>query len=1215
MPKVSVIIPCYNQGQYIDEAVESVLNQTYKDFEIIIINDGSTEDFTKKLLHNYKKPKTRVLHTDNQGLASARNEGIKEANGKYILPLDSDDKIGGEYLEEAVNILDENPGIGIVYCKAESFGAVDGKWELPEYSLEEMLVDNIIFCSAFFRKEDWEKVGGYNPDMIYGWEDYDLWLSLIEKNILIYQIPKVLFYYRVLAGSMVKSKSRKQKVEMFVKIFHKHQDLFVKNIDIWIDRIIGDTQNYVAQLYIDTGLGYNEKQVMSQVIHGEGKRLEFDLDSFSNIRSFRFDPANDYSVLHINSIKIVREDNSSVLLENYQSNAFYEENNSYIFSTYDPQILIDCPEKNVKKMLINLDYIAIGKKSFDYIFKCKDRLLNEKSELIQEKENQIQEKENQIQEKENQIQEKIELINRNNRYINSLKNELESEKISHNIILNSKSWKITAPLRWVFMKPKQLKRKLNTGIYAIFNQEYRLIEKSGLFNTEYYLNRNYDVRELNVNPLVQYIESGAKQGKDPNPLFDTSYYLDENPDVAKSGVNPLAHYIEVGFKEERDPNALFDTSYYLEQNPDVVESGMNPLLHYLNIGIRERRDPNPFFDTSYYLEQSPDAVESEMSPLEHYMKIGFKNGINPNPFFNTSYYLDRNRDVMKSKINPLIHYIHVGAKEGKSINPLDTTKISIIAPVYNVDEIFLKRCIRSVLYQIYDNWELCLIDDGSTKAHIKPILEKYAKDDPRIKVKFLKENQGVSAALNEGASLATGEYLTFMDHDDEMKNNALYEVFDVIHKHCPDVIYSDESIIDGEGRTLGKHFKSDYSPDLLLSHNYITHLLIVKKSLFHEIGGFSSEYDSAQDYDLVLRLVERTNNIYHIPKILYYWRNISTSISSGFEKKYNPENAGKNAIQAALKRREIDANILAGYCKYYYRVKRVLIDHPLVSIIIPFKDEPKYLRKCIEGILYETDYQNIEIICIDNNSKKPETYDLINFLKEKDKRIAFYQHKEPFNFSKINNYGFEFAKGEHVVFMNNDIEVINSDWIECMLEHSQRKDVGVVGPLLYYPDDTVQHAGVIIGLGGVAAHSHRNMPRDSAGHFGRLKAIQNLSAVTGACMMTKKAIFKELGGFDEYLTHAYNDIDYCLRVRAKGYLIVFTPYAELYHHESISRGYENNPEKRARLEKEKEYFQSRWKNILDKGDPYYNPNLTLDKEDFSPRNFHTYPNPLTGGLR
>ena len=1194
MPKVSVIIPCYNQGQYVDEAVESVLNQTYKDFEIIIVNDGSTEDFTKKLLHNYKKPKARVIHSDNQGLASARNRGIEEAKGEYILPLDADDKIGKEYLEEAVKVLDENPDIGIVYCEAVHFGSQDGLLVLPKYSLETLLIGNIIFASAFFKKEHWEKAGGYNINMVYGWEDWDFWLSLIELGLKVYRIPKILFHYRITETSMRNKMTENKQFFMRLHAYINHKKLYRNVAEINI-------VHKVAQLYIDLGLGFNEKQAISQIIVGDEKSLEFDLDSFSNIKSFRFDPVNDYSVLHINSIEIVKEDDSTLLLENFQSNAFYEENNSYIFSTYDPQILISCPERNVKKMLINLDYVVIGKESFDYIFKCKDRLLNEKSELIQEKENQIQEKENQIQEKENQIQEKIELINRSNRYINNLKSELENENNLHSIILNSKSWKITAPLRCVFMKPKQLKRKLKTGIYTIFDQEYRLIKKSGLFDTEYYLSENNDVKELDANPLVHYVVSGAKEGRDPNPLFDTSYYLDENPDLAKSGVNPLAHYIEVGFKEGRDPNSLFDTSYYLEQNPDVVESGMNPLLHYLNTGIRERRDPNPFFDTSYYLEQNPDAVESGMNPLEHYMKIGFKDGINPNPFFNTSYYLDRNRDVMKSKMNPLIHYIRVGAKEGKNISPLDTTKISIITPIYNVDEIFLKKCIHSVLYQIYDNWELCLIDDGSTKAHIKPILEKYAKDDPRIKVKFLKENQGVSAALNEGASLATGEYLTFMDHDDEMGNNALYEVFDVIHKHCPDVIYSDESIIGGEGRTLGKHFKSDYSPDLLLSHNYITHLLIVKKSLFHEIGGFSSEYDSAQDYDLVLRLVERTNNIYHIPKILYYWRNISTSISSGFEKKYNPENAGKNALQAALKRREIDANILAGYCKYYYRVKRVLIDHPLVSIIISFKDEPKYLRKCIEGILYETDYQNIEIICIDNNSKKPETYDLINFLKEKDKRIGFYQHKEPFNFSKINNYGFEFAKGEHVLFMNNDIEVINSDWIECMLEHSQRKDVGVVGPLLYYPDDTVQHAGVIIGLGGVAAHSHRNSSRDSAGHFGRLKAVQNLSAVTGACMMTKKELFKELGGFDEYLTHAFNDIDYCLKVREKGYLIVFTPYAELYHHESVSRGYENNPEKRARLEKEKKYFRSRWKAVIDKGDPYYNPNLTLDKEDFSPR--------------
>ena len=388
-PKVSVIIPCYNQGQYVDEAVKSVLAQTYQNFEIIIVNDGSTDEFTNKLLSDYDKQKAKVLHTDNQGLASARNNGIQIARGKYILPLDADDKIGKEYLEEAVKVLDANPGIGIVYCKAKSFGAVDGEWELPEYSLEEMLVDNIIFCSAFFRKEDWEKIGGYNPDMIYGWEDYDFWLSLIEREVLVYRIPKVLFYYRVLAGSMVQSKTKEQKIEMFVKIFHKHQDLILKNINIWIDRIMDDTQDYIAQLYIDTGLGINERQSLSQIIIGSEREIEFDLRQYMGIKLLRFDPVKDYCVLHINKILIIGEDNYLYEVEDFQSNAIQQEGNNLIFINDDPQIWFNIPKNNIEKIVINLNYVAIGKQAFDYLLKYKNELLIEKDAHIDTIESEI----------------------------------------------------------------------------------------------------------------------------------------------------------------------------------------------------------------------------------------------------------------------------------------------------------------------------------------------------------------------------------------------------------------------------------------------------------------------------------------------------------------------------------------------------------------------------------------------------------------------------------------------------------------------------------------------------------------------------------------------------------------------------------------------------------------------------------------------------------
>ena len=382
MPKVSVVIPCYNHGKYVREAVESVLNQTYQDFEIIIVNDGSTDKFTNNLLKNYEIPKTRIIHTDNQGLASARNNGIREAKGEYILPLDADDKIGNEYLEEAVKILDINPGIGIVYSKAKTFGAVEKEWELPEYSLEKMLLDNIIFCSAFFRKKDWKKVGGYDPEMIYGWEDYNFWLSLIERGVLVYKIPKVLFYYRTFEDSMVRSKTKDQKVEMFVKIFQNHRELFGKNIRVLIDKILID-QEYVAQLYIDTGFGFNEKQLLTQTIISHERNIAFDLSDYVGIKSLRFDPINDYAVIHINSIVIIDENNSSYKIDNYDNNALKLDTNNLIFATNDPQIfLLNLPQNKIHKLIINLEFVAIGKDSFHYILKYKDEQIKDYQNLL-----------------------------------------------------------------------------------------------------------------------------------------------------------------------------------------------------------------------------------------------------------------------------------------------------------------------------------------------------------------------------------------------------------------------------------------------------------------------------------------------------------------------------------------------------------------------------------------------------------------------------------------------------------------------------------------------------------------------------------------------------------------------------------------------------------------------------------------------------------------
>jgi GT2 family glycosyltransferase/2-polyprenyl-3-methyl-5-hydroxy-6-metoxy-1,4-benzoquinol methylase len=530
-------------------------------------------------------------------------------------------------------------------------------------------------------------------------------------------------------------------------------------------------------------------------------------------------------------------------------------------------------------------------------------------------------------------------------------------------------------------------------------------------------------------------------------------------------------------------------------------------------------------------------------------------------------------------------------------------KISIIMPTYNSNIKWLKKAIDSVLYQIYDNWELCIADGGS-KKDVRNILKKYSKKDKRIKVVFLDKNLGIAGNSNEALKLATGDFITFLDHDDELAPFALYEFVKLLNEKPElDFIYSDEDKIDEAGRRVEPFFKPDYSPDMFLSTNYLCHTSIIRKSLVEKVGGFRVGYDGSQDYDLFLRVLEHTNKVAHIPKILYHWRKTPTSTASSPMVKLYAFESAKRALADAMKRRGIPIEGVYDSQYYgYYRIKYKIIGNPKVSIIIPTKDNVEILKECVNSILDNTFYQNYEILIVDNNSLEDTTHQYYEEIKGNPK-IKLIEYKKPFNFSAIINYAVSKIKNEYIVFLNNDTKVITGEWLSAMLEHAQRREVGAVGAKLLYPDGRIQHAGVILGLGlgkhRVAGHMHRGLPDNLPGYFARPHIIQNLSAVTAACMMTKRSVFEEVGGFDEVnLPVAFNDVDYCLKLRQKGYLIVYTPYATLYHHEGFSRG--RDDVNRPRFLREIEYMRKKWGTILD-NDPYYNPNLTKEREDLSIR--------------
>ncbi len=534
-------------------------------------------------------------------------------------------------------------------------------------------------------------------------------------------------------------------------------------------------------------------------------------------------------------------------------------------------------------------------------------------------------------------------------------------------------------------------------------------------------------------------------------------------------------------------------------------------------------------------------------------------------------------------------------------------KISIITPVWNTEERWLRRAIESVLGQVYDNWELCIAEGRSERPHVRDVLEEYEAANPRILVRFLSENRGIAGNSNEALSMATGDFVAFLDHDDELAPFALYEVVKLLNENPNlDYVYSDEDKIDETGARHDPFFKPDWSPDMFLSCNYLCHLSMIRKRLVDEVGGFRSEYDGSQDYDLFLRVTERIgeDGIGHIPKILYHWRTAQESTASSCEAKSYAYQGAIKALEDAMMRREIRIEkISVGVCLGVdYRIKYKIIDEPKISIIIPTRDNVNTLRKCVNSIIAKTLYDNYEIILIDNQSVNEETFNYYTTLDSSFIKILHFD--EVFNYSKMNNFAVSNSSSEFLVFLNNDVEIISERWIVAMLEHAQRRTVGAVGAKLLYPNGSIQHAGVIIGLGGVAGHAHKCFPANNPGYFCRIQMVQNFSAVTAACMMTKKSLFEEVGGFDEKnLAIAFNDIDYCLKLRQKGYRIVYTPYAELYHHESLSRGYEDTPEKQKRFQEEVSFMRNKWGDLLDK-DPYYNQNLTREREDFSIRIRH-----------
>jgi len=528
-------------------------------------------------------------------------------------------------------------------------------------------------------------------------------------------------------------------------------------------------------------------------------------------------------------------------------------------------------------------------------------------------------------------------------------------------------------------------------------------------------------------------------------------------------------------------------------------------------------------------------------------------------------------------------------------------KISIIISLYNTPKQYLIDMIESALSQTYKNLELCLVD-GSDKDHsyVRQLCKVYSQNDSRIKYKKVNNNIGVSERLNKAVGMSTGDFLGLLHQSDILHPSALYEIMKIICYEDADFIYTDEALFSQKYHITFKHHKPKFAIDTLCSHNYIGHFTVFDRKLTEKAGIFRGEFNGSQDYDLVLRYTDEAEKICHIPKLLYFRRDDKKNIPNDIRKKIENISTTEKVICDYLGKHDKPAQVkglidLPGFYRIIYELK----ENPLISIIIPNKDNVSLLRKCISSIMQRSTYENYEILIVENNSKDDATFAFYEELKRFKKIKILYWKEQGFNFSEICNYGVKYASGEHLVFLNNDVTIISPNWIEEMLMFSQRDDVGAVGVKLYYLNGSIQHAGLILGLGGLATHVYHSVPHDTVGYMGKLQIVQNLSIVTAACMMIKKRVFNEVGCFAPEFPNSFNDVDLCLKIRRAGYLIVWTPYAEAYHLESKSRGYNIGGKRKRKHAQDTAVFKARWRKELAAGDPYYNRNFSLEKIDYS----------------
>jgi GT2 family glycosyltransferase len=671
-------------------------------------------------------------------------------------------------------------------------------------------------------------------------------------------------------------------------------------------------------------------------------------------------------------------------------------------------------------------------------------------------------------------------------------------------------------------------------------------------------------------------------------FFDSVLYMQEYPDVAKAHIAPYFHYVNFGMEEGRCP--AFDSDWYLSEYPDVVAGGYDPRAHYDKYGRAQKR--HPCFAADWYLKENPDVATSGMDAYAHYDQIGRKEGRQP------AYSPHNDYRKWVTAFDTLSNEMR-GSMHAQCASFVHKPLISIVMPVGKTRPEWLLETLKSVRNQIYPNWELCVAYDLETDSVSRSILERAASEDHRMRIKSCETDGHIATAKNAAVDLVAGEWIAMLELDDLLAESALFWVVDAINR-LPNIamIYSDEDMIDGRSVRFSPHFNCDWNRDLFYSQNVVPHLGVCLSSLVRRVNGFRGDFDGSEDFDLALRCIEAigSDQIHHIPRVLYHRRVLDRHRVTADAAKSCPGLAGLKALNEHFER--VGANANAESAPHGYRVRYSLpAERPLISLIIPTRNGLTLLQKCVESIIRKTNYEPFEVLIVDNGSDDPETLLYLKNISAKE-GVRLIRDDRPFNYSALNNAAVKLARGAIIGLINNDIEVITSDWLTEMASHALRPEIAAVGARLWYPDDTLQHGGVILA-GGQAWHVHRNIAKHDPGYMARARHIQSFSAVTGACLIVRRSVYEELGGLNEAdLSITFNDVDFCIRALKAGYRNIWTPYAELYHHESATRGEDDTPGKNAHARQELDFMQARWAGELSR-DPAYSPNLTNDCEDFS----------------